>query len=747
MNMQAVAQRWLDDLNPAQKEAVTHGDGPVLVLAGAGSGKTRVLTYRIAYLIAGRRVRPWNILAVTFTNKAAREMKGRVEQLLGGDLGTTLATFHSWCARFLRREAGRLGYPGDYTIYDDDDQIRAIKQIMRDLDMDIKRFNPNAVLSHISRAKNRLLSPEDFENQPTDYFGQQVAKVYYRYEERLRACGAMDFDDLLFNAVRILRRDEDVRSATRARIEHLLVDEYQDTNHAQYGLLKLLTPDSNNVMVVGDDDQSIYGWRGAEVRNILDFEKDFPTAHVVALEQNYRSTQPILSAATAVVENNVERKGKQLYTEQAGGDPVRFFEAADERGEAAYVIGELLRIREEGMRLGDAAIFYRTHAQSRPLEEELLKYNLPYAVVGGTRFYDRAEVRDALAYLRVLRNPDDTESLLRIINTPTRGIGRTTVERALSLAEEQQTSLYRAIERGARDGNLGRPATRRVEDLLQLLDGLRAEVSKRSVPELLELILDRTGYLRLLEQAETIEAESRLENLRELLSAAAEFERLNAEEALPDGEFSAEQPLLDLFLQQVTLLSEADELRADSDRAVLMTVHVAKGLEFPVVFVVGLEEGLFPHFASLSNPSAIEEERRLCYVGMTRAMKRLYLTNATMRRMYGSIRHNPPSRFLSEVPPELRTGWRPEAKVDFPEGSPVHPASESEPRIDWNEGQWERDEVPPLGAGSRVEHPVFGAGTVLELAGAGRSAKIRVRFDRAGLKTIVLRYAQLRLIS
>ncbi len=743
--MQPVA-RILEDLNPAQREAVLYGDGPLLVLAGAGSGKTRTLTHRVAHLIASGRAQPHDILAVTFTNKAAREMQERLERLLGEGAGVWVATFHSTCARILRREIGHLGFERSFVIYDQADSLAAVKRVLRALNLDDRAYPPRAMRSEIDRVKNRGLFPADVAERDT-LATNRLAEIYQRYQTELRRANALDFGDLLLLTVRLFENHPGVLRYYLERFRYILVDEYQDTNPVQYRLLRLLAQRHGNLCVVGDEDQSIYAFREADIRNILEFEKDFPGAHVVRLEQNYRSTQPILSAATAVVENNVERKGKQLYTEQAGGDPVRFFEAADERGEAAYVIGELLRIQEEGMRLGDAAIFYRTHAQSRPLEEELLKYNLPYAVVGGTRFYDRAEVKDALAYLRVLRNPDDTESLLRIINTPTRGIGRTTVERALSLAEEQQTSLYRAIERGARDGNLGRPATRRVEDLLQLLDGLRAEVSKRSVPELLELILDRTGYLRLLEQAETIEAESRLENLRELLSAAAEFERLNAEEALPDGEFSAEQPLLDLFLQQVTLLSEADELRADSDRAVLMTVHVAKGLEFPVVFVVGLEEGLFPHFASLSNPSAIEEERRLCYVGMTRAMKRLYLTNATMRRMYGSIRHNSPSRFLSEVPPELRTGWSPEARVDFPEGSPVHPASESEPRIDWNEGQWEGDEVPPLGAGSRVEHPVFGAGTVLELAGAGRSAKIRVRFDRAGLKTIVLRYAQLRLIS
>jgi DNA helicase-2/ATP-dependent DNA helicase PcrA len=739
-------ERILEGLNPAQREAVVYGDGPLLVLAGAGSGKTRTLTHRVAHLIASGRARPHDILAVTFTNKAAREMRERLERLLGEGSGLWVATFHSTCARILRREIGHLGFERSFVIYDQADSLAAIKRVLRALQLDDRTYPPRAVRSEIDRLKNRGLFPADLAERDTLAMNR-LAEIYQRYQTELRRANALDFGDLLLLTVRLFENHPGVLRYYLERFRYILVDEYQDTNPVQYRLLRLLAQRHRNLCVVGDEDQSIYAFREADIRNILEFEKDFPGAHVVRLEQNYRSTQPILSAATAVVEKNVERKGKRLYTDQAGGDPVRFYEAADERGEAAYVVGELLRLQEEGLQLGEVAIFYRTHAQSRPLEEELLKYNLPYAVVGGTRFYDRAEVKDALAYLRVLRNPDDTESLVRILNTPTRGIGRTTVERALTVAEQEQVSLHGALELGVRGGRLGRAATRRVGDFLQLVEGLQAEVSKRSVPELLELILERTGYVRLLEQAETIEAESRLENLRELLSAAAEFERLNAEEALPDDDSWPEQSLLDLFLQQVTLISEADEVRANSDRAVLMTVHVAKGLEFPVVFLVGLEEGLFPHFASLSAPSALEEERRLCYVGMTRAMKRLYLTNATMRRMHGSIRHNPPSRFLSEVPPDLRAGWGLEAKMDIPEPPSVLPASESEPRIDWNEGQWDGDEVPPLGAGSRVEHPVFGTGTVLELAGGGRSAKIRVRFDRAGLKTIVLRYAQLRLIS
>jgi DNA helicase-2/ATP-dependent DNA helicase PcrA len=555
----------------------------------------------------------------------------------------------------------------------------------------------------------------------------------------------LDFGDLLLLTVRLFENHPGVLRHYAERFRSILVDEYQDTNPVQYRFLRMLAERHHNICVVGDEDQSIYRFREADIRNILEFEKDFPGAHVVRLERNYRSTQPILSAATAVVENNLERKGKRLFTDRSGGEPVRFYEAADDRGEAAYVIGELLRLREQGPQLGDVAIFYRTHAQSRTFEEELLKYNLPYRVVGSIRFYDRAEIKDSLGYLRVLRNPDDTESLLRILNTPARGIGRTTVERALAMADEWQVSLHSALERGSREGQLARPAARRVGEFLEVLDELREEVPKRSVAELCALVLDRTGYIKALEREASIEAESKLENLRELLSAAAEFERLNEEGILSDPEAPADQTFLDLFLEQVTLLSGADELRNDRDGVSLMTVHVAKGLEFPVVFVVGLEEGLFPHFASLSDPSAIEEERRLCYVGMTRAMERLYITNATMRRLYGSVRHNAPSRFLAEIPAELLVGETGAVNAEAPKA--IRPVTDREPRIDWSEGQWAPDETPPIDAGMRVDHPVFGQGTILERVGAGTSAKIRVRFDRAGLKTIVLRYAQLRIIS
>jgi DNA helicase-2/ATP-dependent DNA helicase PcrA len=750
----------LAGLNPEQREAVVHADGPLLVLAGAGSGKTRALTHRIAHLIASGKARPSEILAVTFTNKAAREMRERVERLLGGTgEWVWVSTFHSTCSRILRRDIAQLGYEAHFAIYDDSDSLAAIKRVAKALGLSERSHPPRALRSEIDRLKNRGLWPADVARQAG--FGRdRLAEIYQRYQTELRRSNALDFGDLLLLTVRLFEDHPAVLAHYQRRWKYLLVDEYQDTNPVQYKLLRLLAAAHGNVCVVGDEDQSIYGFREADIRNILDFERDFPGAAVVRLERNYRSTQPILSAATAVVQNNVDRKGKTLWTERAGGERVRLYEAADDRGEAGYVVGEFLRLRESGVRAADVAIFYRTHAQSRPFEEELLKYNVPYVVVGGTRFYDRAEVKDALAYLRVLANPDDTESLLRIANRPARGIGETTLERVLALAAEQQTSLFRALERAHAASQPSPAAARKLGGLLELLGELSQERERLGVAALLARVLERSGYVRALEQEDSIEAEGRLENLRELLSAAEEFERANAATELPPPDQGGPRSLLDLFLEQVTLLSEADRLPDGDERLALMTVHVAKGLEFDCVFVVGMEEGVFPHFASLSDRGALEEERRLCYVAMTRARERLYLCNATMRRLHGATRVNPPSRFLSEIPAELVEGRvrppRAPAYADLPRAEPWRvpspppraPVPRSEgPRLDRSEAQWAPDEAPPLQAGMRVEHPVFGAGTLLDQSGAGAHAKVRVRFDRAGIKTMALRFAQLRLVG
>lgn len=736
----------LEGLNPEQRVAVTHGEGPLLVLAGAGSGKTRMLTHRIAHLIASGLVRPHEILAVTFTNRAAREMRERVEELLGASAqGVWVSTFHSACVRILRREIGHLGYEPSFVIWDDTDSLSAVKRVLRTLQLSDRVFPPRAIRSQIDRFKNRGWLPAEVAATGT-LESERISDIYQRYQTELRRANALDFGDLLLLTVRLFENHPSVLEFYQRRWSHILVDEYQDTNPIQYRLLRLLAEGHRNLCVVGDEDQSIYRFREADIRNILDFEKDFPGAEVVRLERNYRSTQAILDAATAVVENNHSRLGKKLVACREGGEKILFYEGSDERAEAAWVVAQILQARERSRRLDELAIFYRTHAQSRPFEEELLKYDLPYVVVGGTRFYDRAEVKDALAYLRVMRNPDDTESLLRAINRPPRGIGRTTVDRLLVFANELDASLWGACGRSAEVSTLGRAAKHKVADFVEIIEELRAMGDGDGVADLLARALERSGYLRMLEQDDSIEAEGRLENLRELLAAAAEFERLNRETP-PEAEDDV-RTLVDLFLESVTLLSEADRVDPSEERLPLMTAHVAKGLEFPVVFVVGLEEGLFPHFASLDDPAAIEEERRLCYVAMTRAKDQLCLSHATLRRIYGSVRFNPPSRFLDEIPERLIEGRNAPGGVSLDLPAPVsrRDPSGSGPSIDYSEGQWAPDEIPPIEVGTRVEHPVFGAGTVLQVIGTGVRAKIRVRFDHAGQKTIVLRYARIRLL-
>jgi DNA helicase-2/ATP-dependent DNA helicase PcrA len=748
----ARTDKIISALNPEQREAVQHSEGPLLVLAGAGSGKTRMLTHRIAWLIGSGKARPHEILAVTFTNKAAREMRERVHALLDSETsGVWVATFHSTCVRILRRDISHLGYEPNFAIYDQTDSLHLVKRVLRSMKINEKAYPPAGVRAQIDRLKNRGLLPADLANVDS-FEAQSIGDIYQRYQTELRRSNALDFGDLILLTTRLFQNYPGVLAAYQRRWRYVLVDEYQDTNPIQYQFLRLLTAEHHNLCVVGDEDQSIYAFREADIRNILGFEKDFAGAGVIRLERNYRSTQAILDAASAVVANNVERKGKKLYTERAGGELVRFYEAADERAEAAYVVNELLRMRESGTPLSASAIFYRTHAQSRPLEEELLKYNVPYVVVGGTRFYDRAEVKDALAYLRVLVNPDDAESLLRIINTPARGIGRSTIQRVLELAEQTQTSVWTALT-AARDQRLlrGAPA-KSIERFLDLIEELRAQHDPAgSITQLLAHVLDRSGYLQRLEREGTIEAEVRAENLTELLSAVEEFERQNRPE-LAGGELDGEveRDLLDLFLEEVTLLSEADTLDVAENRISLMTVHVAKGLEFPNVFLVGMEEGLFPHFASLDDPQALEEERRICYVGMTRAETRLFLTNASMRRMHGSVRFNEPSRFLSEIPSDLISGQLPRTVGSALGRREASHAAEtldehSGITVDYSEGQWGVGELPPLEEGMRVEHPIFGTGTILSVQGAGESTKVKIRFDRAGMKTIMLKYAQLRL--
>ncbi len=642
------AERLLAGLNDPQREAVRHGEGPLLVLAGAGSGKTRVLTHRIAYLLATGAARPGEILAITFTNKAASEMRERVGALVGRSVRSMwVTTFHSACARMLRADAERLGYSRSFTIYDESDSLRMIKRCMTELGIDPKRYPPRSIRSQISGAKNKLVDAGAYAQAQGSVFEETAAEVYERYEKRMLAANAMDFDDLLVRTVNVLELSEEARERWRRTFRHVLVDEYQDTNHAQYRLLQLLTAEHGNLMVVGDEDQSIYGFRHADIRNILDFERDFPEAEVVKLEQNYRSTQTILSAANAVVERNRERRPKQLWTEIAGGEPVKLSELTDEHEEARWVAGEIERLAEEdGVKHEDVAVFYRTNAMSRVLEDTLVRFELPYQVIGGTKFYERAEVKDAVAYLSLLVNPADQVSFARIVNSPRRGIGNTSQGRLAAHANTTGLPIWEVAERVDEVPGLGAAAVKAVERFHETIEALRARAEDAPVGELLGAVLRETGYLDALAAERTIEAEGRAENLEELVGMAAEFD------ANHELEGAGEVSPLEEFLQQISLYTQQDDLRDEESQVTLMTLHNAKGLEYDTVFLVGCEDGAFPHMRALEEGGE-EEERRLCYVGITRARRRLYMTWARERRLFGRAERNLPSRFVDELPPEL----------------------------------------------------------------------------------------------
>jgi len=632
----------LDGLNPVQRDAVIHADGPLLVVAGAGSGKTRVLTHRIAHLIR-EGVSPFEILAITFTNKAADEMKSRVAALVGPVAEKMwVSTFHSACVRILRRDADQIGFPRQFTIYDQADAVRLTGYVIRDLGLDTKRFPPRSIHATISAAKNDGIDVEAYAAGAGNLFERKIGDVFREYQDRLLRAGSMDFDDLLGNALRLLREHPAVLQHYQRRFRHILVDEYQDTNRVQNELVLLLAADHRNVCVVGDQDQSIYAFRGADMRNIVEFEDAFPDTTVVLLEQNYRSTQTILDAANAVIANNVSRKPKELWTDHGAGDPIVRYHADDEVDEAGWVTREIARLHDTGevervggeqLRWGDVAVFYRTNAQSRVLEEQLMRADIPYKVVGGTRFYDRKEVKDAIAYLRAVVNPVDEVSLKRVINEPKRGVGDTSIGKVDAYATAHGLPFVEALRR-AEDAGVTGKAIRGIETFLDLLDDV-ADLAMGSPGPLLQQLLERSGYLDQLESERTIEAEGRLENLAELVGAAGEVETV------------AE------FLEQISLVSDVDSLDDDTTSVVLMTLHSAKGLEFPVVFLIGLEDGVFPHLRSLTEPDQLEEERRLAYVGITRARRRLYLTHAWSRTLFGGTQYNPPSRFLDEIPAAL----------------------------------------------------------------------------------------------
>ena len=697
----------LEGLNPAQRDAVTHGEGPLLILAGAGSGKTRVLTHRIAYLVHSGQARPDELLAITFTNKAAQEMRERVELLLGRSTrGMWVLTFHAACTRILRVEAPRLGYTRQFTIYDQADSRRMVRLCLDRVGADPKRFTPGAVQSQISDAKNRLRDAAEYRGMVGSYFEQTVADAYDLYERELVRCNAMDFDDLLVRAVNVLELFPEVRERYQQAFEHVLVDEYQDTNHAQYRWLTLLAGERRNLAVVGDDAQSVYGFRGADIRNILDFEDDFPDAHVVKLEQNYRSTQTILSAANAVIAHNRNQVRKELWTEVGEGDPVTIRALADEHAEARAVLSEVEQLVDDGVSRSEIAVFYRTNAQSRVLEDALVRADVPYQVIGGTKFYDRAEIKDAIAYLSLLANPSDQISFTRVANSPRRGIGQTSLSRVIAQAATLGEPVWDVAAAPARVPMLGPAAIKAIGRFMDTMVELR-DLAERGdgVGDLLEAVLHRSGYLEALEAERTFEAQGRIENLEELVGVAREFDTSAEDERS-----------LAAFLAQVALISDADTRTDDRGLVTLMTLHNAKGLEYPIVFIIGCEEGVFPHSRSLDEGS-LEEERRLCYVGITRAMRALTLTYARRRTLFGAESFGLRSRFLDEIPAELVSE----------DSSMAPPRIGSARRESVERGLWaaaasgarESTPAPTLRIGDDVVHAAFGEGVVTGLEPAG----------------------------
>lgn len=753
-------------LNPEQAAAVQHMQGPLLLVAGAGSGKTRVLTHRIAHLIQ-QGVNPYHILAVTFTNKAANEMKERVNRLLphGGE-GLWIGTFHSICVRILRREIEKLGYRSNFVIYDTDDQLTVVRQVMKELDMDPKKYSPKMILGAISNAKNELIDAEAYAAQIGGFLETIIAKVYQLYQKLLQENNALDFDDIIMAAVRLFRDHPMVLSYYQDKFKYILVDEYQDTNHAQYALVGLLAERHRNLCVVGDPDQSIYGFRGADIQNILDFENDYPDATVIKLEQNYRSTEQILDAAHHVIVKNAGRKEKRLWTARGKGESLHLFQASSDREEAQYIASEISELRRKyGYDYSDFAILYRTNAQSRGLEEALLKFHIPYKVVGGFKFYDRLEIKDTLAYLRLIYNPSDDVAFARVINRPRRGIGDTSIDRLAQFAAYEGISLYEAASKVSQIPAIRGKANSGLFAFYQMIGRLRQLSEELKVTDLTREVLETTGYLRELENEGTIEAQTRIENIQELFSVMEEYIR------------SGQGYTLGPFLEDVALISDIDEVDEAETGVYLMTLHTVKGLEFPVVFLTGMEEMVFPHARALEEDSEMEEERRLCYVGITRAMERLYLTFAHTRMLFGQFKNNPPSRFIEDIPSELfgedaleideegdddfwnddfRSQGRssqqfstvsgsgfpgtPSGRTAFP--AKAQPAWESKTQIVSN-APGGGDKTGTFAGGEKVRHPKFGVGTVVGVRGQGAKQELDIVFPGVGLKKLLLEYAQL----
>jgi DNA helicase-2/ATP-dependent DNA helicase PcrA len=711
----------LEGLNDQQRGAVMHGDGAVLILAGPGSGKTRVITHRIAHLALDERVAPWRILAVTFTNKAAKEMRQRAALILGEDASSLhMGTFHSQCARWLRIDGKEIGISPDFVIYDDGDQVGVMKRVLEELHVDVRRFGPRGVLSAISNAKSEMIVPEQFARTARNYYDEVVARAYAKYEEALAKASALDFDDLLVSAVRMLQESPAMLEKYAGRYRHVLVDEFQDTNPVQYVLARQLASEHGNITVVGDPDQGIYSWRSADIRNVQYFERDFPNCRIYLLEQNYRSTPAILAAADAVIGKNPDRHDRTLWTERQGGDLVTTYEAYSDEEEGEFVASEIARLANAGRAFGDVAVMYRTNAQSRALEDALIRHRIPYRLIGGVRFYQRREVKDLLAYLRLAQNPLDEASLLRVINVPGRGIGDRSIERLREYAAETGGTMWSAcaaVASGGIPGIVARSASA-IQGFVHAIERLRAD-RDRPLPELLDEVLNATGYVRYLQDGEP-DAEERLENVLELRNVMGEYE-----------EVAGVGSDLATFLQDVALIADVDELREGSSAVTLITLHAAKGLEYPVVFLVGLEEGVLPHIRSFDDPSQMQEERRLAYVGITRAMDLLYLTRSYRRFSFGGHAANPPSRFLADIPKSVTRpyGSTPRSYLEAASA----PAAEELPLAQnalWN-------------AGDRVAHPKFGVGSVVSAHVNGADVELVVSFESAGVRRLLQSYAKL----
>lgn len=716
----------LTALNEAQKKAVTYGDGPLLILAGAGSGKTRTLTTRIAYLVKEKGVDPYHILAITFTNKAAREMRERIAATVpeqAQDLW--VCTFHAACLRILRRQAGFAGYTPNFVIYDADDQKTVLRECLKELNLDDKKYTPPAMAAAISQAKNMLYDPSQLEKKSYDYYSRVICKVYNLYQNKLQQNNALDFDDLLIQTVRLLQNNPHVLDYYQDRFRYIMVDEYQDTNHAQYVLVNLLAQKNRNLCVVGDPDQGIYGWRGADIQNILSFEKDYPDAEIIVLEQNYRSTRAILESANEIISNNRDRKKKNLWTAGPEGDPIMLFTARNEHAEANFVVDRITRWHIEQKRsYSDIAVLYRTHALSRVLEEKFLAAGIPYTVVGGLRFYERKEIKDLLAYLRLLVNPGDRLSLRRVINEPKRGIGAASLNKILDRADELGLDPLTLLENGETIPGLTGKAAKSAYMLGRIMRELRERMSDLSVTRLVQMVLEETGYWQALEIENTVESRTRLENLQEFYSVTNEYDRHVGTGNLED------------FLAELSLVTDLDQYEEDSNQVTLMTLHSAKGLEFPVVFMVAMEEGIFPHSRSLENRHELEEERRLCYVGITRAMEQLYLSHCWERTLYGHTRSNEPSRFLHELPPGLLSkedrldkSYR---KMQQPDGKFTGTGQAATPvkNIAYKTGEV-------------VKHRKWGEGKIIDVRGRGDNAELKIEFPGRGVKTLLARYAPL----